>query len=109
MNSGMSETLTMQKLLDDMRLGFTNHAPRRFGALGFSSQVIVCPYLPDEQPRKLTRRERFWVWIESLCDRAEVYYYGPKIKRTEPAPVYLIGRDLYVSPRAAAAIRISAI
>ena len=99
--------LTLEKLLADMdRLGFTNQAPRRFGDFGFSPRVFVRDFLPDEQPRKLTRRERFWLWVESLCDRAEVYYYGLKIKRTEPAPSYLIGRDLYVTPRTAAALRV---
>lgn len=79
------------------------HLDYRFSFM-FGPRVFVSPHLPDEQPRKLTRRERFWLWVESLCDRAEIYYYGPRIKRTEPAPAYLIGRDLYIPRRAAAAL-----
>jgi hypothetical protein len=93
------DVLTLEKLAADMdRLGLWNRPPL--------PRVIVSDFLPDEQQRRLTRRERFWVWIEDLCDRAEIYYYGPKIKRTEPAPSYLIGHDLYVTRRTAAAIRI---
>lgn len=103
--------LTMEKLLADMdRLGWCRGLhPDHSAALGYSRgvRVFVSDYLPDEQPRKLTRRERFWLWVESLCDQAEIYYYGPKIKRTEPAPAYLVGRDLYVPRRMAAAIRMT--
>lgn len=103
-----SDSLTLDKLLADLdRLGF-NSPPRQYGALGFWPRVVVSNYLPNEHPRKLTRRERFWLWVESLCDRAEIYYYGPRIKRTEPAPSYLIGQDLYISRRTAAAIRFTA-
>lgn len=92
----------MEKLLADMdRLGF--------GGLASGPRLIVSNYLPDGQPRKLTRWERFRVWVEGLADRAEVYYHYPRVKRTEPTPAYLIGHDLYVSPRAAAAIRCSAV
>jgi hypothetical protein len=65
--------------------------------------IIVTDYLPAEQPRKLTRWERFRVWVEDLADRADVYYHYPRVRRTEPAKGYLIGRDLY-TPRAAISV-----
>jgi len=103
---GTTEILTMEKLLADMeKLGYRELHQHHAAALGYCQRVIVSNYLLDEQPRKLTRRERFWLWIERLCDQAEIYYYGPKIKRTEPAPSYLIANYLYVTPRTAAAIR----
>lgn len=104
-----NDSLTLDKLLADLdRLGFNDPSRRPSGALGFWPRVIMSDYLLDEQPRKLTRRERFWLWVESLCDRAEIYYYGPRIKKTEPAPSYLIGQDLYISRRTAAVIRFTA-
>lgn len=101
------DTLTMERLLADMdRLGL-GAGSRRFGGLCFPPRVVVSDYLPVEQPRKLTRWERFRVWVENLADRAEVYYHYPRVKRTEPTPAYLIGDRLYVTPRTAAAIRLS--
>lgn len=75
-----------------------------FGLAGhgfYGLRVHPTSYLPAEQPRKLTRWERFRVWVEDLADRAEVYYHYPRVKRTETAPAaYLIGQDLYIQSRA---------
>lgn len=103
--SQSDQNLTMEKLLADLDRFGLGSAPRAFDGLGFSPRVIVSNYLPNEQPCKLTRWERFRVWVENLADRAEVYYHYPRVKRTEPGPAYLIGRDLYVPTRMAAAIK----
>jgi len=68
--------------------------------IGFAPRFFVSDYLPAATPRKLTRWERFRVWVEDLADRADVYYYYPRVKRVEPARAYVFGRDVYI-PRAA--------
>lgn len=74
---------------------------------GLRTVVVSDAYLPAERPRKLTRWERFRVWVEDLADRADCYYHYPRVKRTEPAPAgYLFGRNLLVvRSDAAVAIR----
>lgn len=73
----------------------------------FGLRTFVSDYLPAEVPRKLTRWERFRVWVEDLADRADCCYHFPRVQRTEPAKAILIGRDLYIPRAAASSMRIN--
>lgn len=97
----LNEAIASLRKLEDRPLGPFKSSL----GLGFAAgpRFFVSDYLPAEAPRKLTRWERFRVWVEDLADRADIDYHYPRVKRAEPVAAYLFGRDLYI-PRPAAAV-----
>lgn len=54
-------------------------------------------------PTSFTLVERFFLWVESLCERSEIYYYWRKIPRTVTVTkpmekVILMGGKFYCHP-----------
>jgi hypothetical protein len=63
--------------------------------------VVESPYLVTTRTRVLSRWEKFRVWVESLADRAEIYYHYPRVARTVTEPsnkIVLMGGVFYCHP-----------
>lgn len=70
--------------------------------------IVESPHLVTTRPRVLSHWERFRVWVESLADRAEVYYHYPRVARTVTEPsnkIVLMGGVFYCHPAMARKLR----
>lgn len=74
-----------------------------------SIPLVISPYLTESVPRSnFSLSERFRMWVESLADRAEVYYHYKRVERVEVKPlskVILMNGKYYCHPLMATKIR----
>ena len=73
-----------------------------------SMPIVESPHLVTTRTRVLSRWEKFRVRVESLADRAEVYYHYPRVARTVTEPsnkIVLMGGVFYCHPTMAQKLR----
>jgi hypothetical protein len=65
-------------------------------------KIRTSEFLVESEPVKLTLLDEFLLWIERLCNEAEIYYYWNKVERTRQVPsrkIVVIGGTVYVHPQ----------
>lgn len=85
-----SEPLTFEKVLELARnLDLLGSGPGRINRPALTQplfasrlKIITSNLLTVSTPKPLSLFERFRVWVESLADRAEVYYHYPRVQRS---------------------------
>lgn len=70
--------------------------------------IVETPHLVITRTRVLSIWEKFRVWIESLADRAEIYYHYPRVVRTVIEPsnkILFMNGAFYCHPTTARKLR----
>jgi len=64
-------------------------------------RIVTSLHLVDVERIPLTLLDSFFLWIERLCNEADIYYYWRRVKTTREVPskkAIIIGDTIYIHP-----------
>lgn len=71
-------------------------------------KIVTNPYLVEQEPVELDLIDKFFLFVERLCNEADIYYYWRKVETTREVPskkVVVMGGTIYVHPQMLANIK----
>jgi hypothetical protein len=64
-------------------------------------KIVTSSHLVEYETIPLTLLDSFFLWVERLCNEADIYYYWKKVQPTREVPskkVLIIGNTMYIHP-----------
>lgn len=71
-------------------------------------KIVTNPYLVEQEPVELDLIDKFFLFVEKLCNEADIYYCWRKVETTREVPskkVVVMGGAVYVHPQMLASIK----